>query len=194
LRQRFRLFRAGLTETDYVVRSAALVAQAGMLPELRQAATVHTYWPSVARREIDIRPLIDQLRRSGKQIVLPVVDIRVETPRLRHVRYEAAATLRPNRWGMDEPTGNKSVPLETIDVVITPALGAGRNGHRLGYGKGYYDAFLRALDVPTVCLLYAECLIPWMPAASHDVPIDVLITEDEVIRRQPGVTSLPPPS
>ena len=186
LRRQFRAFRAGLTEAAYAARSAALVAQIQALPELRSAEIVHTYWPLTTRREIDLRPLIDWLHRSGKQIVLPVVDSFGSTPehapRLRHVRYEKTEALRPNRWGIHEPTGGISVPVETIDAVVVPALGAGRNGHRLGYGKGYYDTFLRRLAVPTLCPVYADCLVEQMPAEPHDVPLTLLITEDEIIR------------
>ncbi len=186
LRQQFRAFRTGLSEAQYTARSAALVAQIQSLPELRRAKTVHTYWPLTPRREIDLRPLIEWLHRSGKQIVLPVVDTFSSTPehapRLRHVRFEKAEALRPNRWGLHEPTGGKSVPIEDIDVVVVPALGAGRNGHRLGYGKGYYDAFLRRLAAPTLCPVYADCLVEQMPAEPHDVPLTIVITEDEIIR------------
>lgn len=186
LRQQFRAFRAGLSEAEYTAQSAAMVAQIRTLPELREAETVHTYWPMASRREIDLRPLIDWLHTSGKQIVLPVVDTFSSTPEhpplLRHVRFETAEALRPNRWGIHEPTGGKSVSIEDIDAVVVPALGAGRNGHRLGYGKGYYDAFLRRLAAPTLCPVYAGCLVEQIPAEAHDVPLSILITEHEIIR------------
>ena len=189
LRGRFRSLRAGFSDAEYAARSAKVVAQAKALPELQQAETVHAYWPLLRSREVDIRPLIAWLQASGKQIVLPVVDRYTGAPRLRHVRFETPEALRPNRWGIDEPTGGKSVPVETIDAVVVPALGAGRNGHRLGYGKGYYDAFLRALKASTICPVFAACLIDHAPAEAHDAPLDILITEDEIIRPMHDVTS-----
>ncbi len=94
MRRQFRAFRAGLSEAQYTAQSAAMVAQIRTLPELREAETVHTYWPMASRREIDLRPLIDWLHASGKQIVLPVVDSYSSTPEhpplLRHVRFETA--------------------------------------------------------------------------------------------------------
>ena len=189
LRGRFRALRAGLSDAEYAARSAKVVAQAQTLPELQQAETVHAYWPMLRSREVDIRPLIAWLQASGKQIVLPVVDSFTGAPRLRHVRFETPEALRPNRWGIHEPTGAKSVPLETIDAVVVPALGAGRNGHRLGYGKGYYDAFLGALNAATICPIFAACLIDRAPAEEHDAPLDIVITEDEIIRPLHGVPS-----
>ena len=182
LRRRFRAYRAGLSDADYAALSAAVVARLKTLPELLQAQTVHIYWPLLPGREIDVRPLIAWLQVSGKQIVLPVVDSFTDTPRLRHVRFETTTALRPNRWGIHEPIDGTCVPVERIDAVVVPALGAGRNGHRLGYGKGYYDAFLQKLDAPTLCPVFAACLIDQAPAEPHDVPLDILITEDEIFR------------
>ena len=189
LRARFRAARAGFSEAEYAARSAKLVAGAKTLPALHQAETVYAYWPMLPGREPDIRPLIAWMQAVGKQIVLPVVDSFTGAPRLRHVRFETPEALRPNRWGIHEPTGGKSVPVESIDAVIAPALGAGRNGHRLGYGKGYYDAFLRPLKATTICPVFAACLIDHAPAEPHDAPLDILITEAEIIRPMHGVTS-----
>ena len=194
LRQRFKAYRAGLNEADYAALSTAVVTRIKTLPELLQAQTVHTYWPLLPGREIDVRPLIAWLQASGKQMVLPVVDSYTDAPRLRHVRFETTAALRPNRWGIHEPIDGTRVPIDSIDVVVVPALGAGRNGHRLGYGKGYYDAFLQQLDAPTLCPVFAQCLVDRAPTEPHDVPLDILITEDEIIRPMPGVTSSSAPS
>lgn len=190
LRTQFRTYRVQLGEKEYAARSAEIVARAKTLPELRQAATVHAYWPATDRREIDTRPLIRWLQDRGKQIVLPVVvnfkRVESEKPRMRHVLFEGIDTLRRNRWGLHEPSGDRSVPLETIDAVIAPAFGAGRNGHRIGHGYGYYDEFLRALAVPTICLVYAHCLVDQIPPAPHDVPVSVIVTEEEIVRANPS--------
>ncbi len=189
LRQRFRTIRSQFSDAEYDAYSARIVARTKTLPELQRASTVHTFWPMLARREVDIRPLIAWLQHSGKQIVLPVVDSYTGTPRLRHVRFEPNEALRLNQWGIDEPTGDESVPVESIDAVLVPALGAGRNGHRIGYGKGYYDAFLHTLNASTIGLVFAACVVDCLPAEPHDVPLDIVMTEDEIIRPRPGVTS-----
>jgi len=169
------------------------VERARALPELHRAATVHTYWPLEQRCEIDVRPLIAWFQASGKQIVLPVVVTFSRAasphPRLRHVRFTGADALRPNRWGIHEPLGETSVSIEEIDAVIVPTLGAGRNGHRLGHGFGYYDEFLRQVRAPTIGLVYAACLIQTIPPAAHDVPLTILVTEEETLRPGAAVTS-----
>lgn len=187
LRARFRAYRMGLDEADYTHRSRVITDRVLALPEIKLARTVHVYWPLTSRREVDTRPLIGALQAQGKMIVLPVIDsLASDAPRMRHVRLDDSIVLQPNRWGVGEPLGGASVPVEVIDVVAVPALGAGRNGHRIGYGAGYYDAFLRDLAAPTLGLVYSACLIEAIPAEPHDVPLAVLITEEDVIRPVPA--------
>lgn len=184
LRARFRAYREGLSAEDYAARSAAISARILALPEVAQAATVHCYWPLLERGEVDVRPVIEGLRAAGKQIVLPVVETfeRGTPPRLRHVALESPEAMQTNRWAIAEPVGGKRVSIERLDVVVVPALGAGRNGHRLGHGHGYYDAFLRRVAVPTVGAVYAASLVEAVPAEPHDVPLTIIVTEDETLR------------
>jgi 5-formyltetrahydrofolate cyclo-ligase len=156
------------------------------VPELEAAETIHAFWPHVIEREVDIGPLLEGLHGRGKQIVLPVVQIFGPPDgtgvRLRHARFEGMARLSPNRWGILEPMGLETVPEERIDVVLVPALGADRSGHRLGFGLGYYDEWLARTTARTICPLFATCLVDALPTEPHDVPVQILVTEYEILR------------
>lgn len=186
LRARFRAYRAQLSEAAYREQSRAIVDRLLQLPELTAARTVHLYWPMVDRHEVDVRPVFDWLHAQKKQIVLPVMRTfsRDEDapPLLEHRRYRAGTALHANKWGVYEPSCDETVPLEELDLVVVPALGAGRNGHRIGHGYGYYDAFLRDVTVPRIALVYDGCLVDWIPGEPHDVPVTAIVTEHEVIR------------
>lgn len=186
LRQRFRTARSRLSDEAYARKSADIIRQVERLPELQQAGTVHVYWPMVSDREVDTRPLIRNLHQRGVQVVLPVVTRFVQgagdTPVMEHCRYTGPDCLQTNRWGVYEPRNTPLISAEAFDLVIVPALGAGRNGHRIGHGYGYYDAFLSAVTVPTVALVYAECLVDAVPVEAHDVPLTYIATEHELIR------------
>ncbi len=182
LRERFVAARRVLSEAEVAAHSARICEQVAALPEIRRAGTVHVFWPIQARREVDTRPLIHRLRAEGKTIVLPIVAPVAGRPLLRHARFEGESRMQTSSWGISEPEGTAEVPPEALDAVVVPALGAGRNGHRIGHGRGYYDLFLAGLRVPTVCVLYAACLLDHVPAEPHDVPLDVLVTEREVWR------------
>ena len=176
--------REGLDSETYAQRSEAIVARIQALPELETARTVHVYWPLVERGEIDTRPLIRWLTARDKVVVLPVIipseaDVR---PGLRHVRYRGEDALRTSPWGVREPTGDETVPINQIDAVVVPALGADRKGHRIGYGQGFYDAFLAQVAAPRIGLVYADLLVDVLPTEPHDVALSMIVTENETIR------------
>ena len=190
LRRRFRAYRASLDEAAYAACSAEIEARCRALPELRTARTVHVYWPLTERREVDTRGLIAWLHAQKKQIVLPKVLSLTKThrmderrvPVMEHRRFIGIEDLRPGPWGVQEPNGGAVVPPEALDVVLVPALGADRAGYRIGYGAGYYDAFLATTGALKIGLVYAECLVDALPHEPHDIPLDLLVTEQAVLR------------
>jgi 5-formyltetrahydrofolate cyclo-ligase len=181
LRQQFRAARDALSERDYATRSASVCAQARTASELATASVVHAYWPHTGQREVDTRPLIRSLHAAGVTVALPVVTA-FEAPEMTARRFDGADALVPNRWDILEPVNGAPVPTEAIDVVLVPALGVGRNGHRIGHGAGYYDAFLAAATAPTIALTYDATVVPAVPPAPHDVPVDAVATETELFR------------
>jgi len=177
LRKTFRAYRTTLTPEIYAQKSRLICARGAQIAPLLEAQVVHTYWPAVHKREVDLRPLIMYLRALGKKIVLPVVAQGASTPTLRAIFFESELQLKPNRWGILEPSTGTSVDPSAIDVVIVPALAIDRHGTRLGYGGGYYDVFLSDLGVPTLCPTFDACVADRLIAEPHDVPIDIAFTE-----------------
>jgi len=70
-----------------------------------------------------------------------------------------------------------------IDLVLVPGVVFDRRGNRIGYGKGYFDRFLRSpgLRAPTVALAFDLQIVSAVAAEAHDVPVDIIVTETEVI-------------
>lgn len=98
-------------------------------------------------------------------------------------------SLRINRFGIIEPEGPALASPRLLDVVFLPLVGFDRHGVRLGMGGGYYDrAFgfrrLRACwhSPLLVGLGFAVQEVPCIAPAAHDVPLDLVITEREVMR------------
>lgn len=147
-------------------------------PAIESADVIHSYWPSTEQNEVDTRSLIDALVAQGVKVVLPVVQsFEPGSPEMVHRRFQGRNALSINRWGLLEPVDGPEVNPALIDVVFVPAFGAGSDGHRIGHGGGYYDAFLRGLNATTFVLTYDDCFLPNVPHDAHDVPADYVVTE-----------------
>ena len=162
--------------------SVAVCGRLLALPELLLAQTVHLYWPMAERGELGTSPLLDVLHGRGSRVVLPVVADFEGAPQLVHRLYTGPECLQLNRWGIAEPHGTKEILPADLDAVVVPALGADRRGYRIGYGRGFYDAFLRETDAFTACAVYADSLIDRVPDEPHDVAVDAVVTEAETVR------------
>lgn len=90
--------------------------------------------------------------------------------------------LEIGNYGILEPNLNCEQTLENaIDLCIIPCLAADKNGHRLGYGGGYYDRFLAKTNAKKAILCYDDRILDNVFAESHDIPCDFIFTESQVI-------------
>jgi 5-formyltetrahydrofolate cyclo-ligase len=181
LRAQFRAARLALSDADYAAASGEICARLAAQPEIRDARVVSVYWPLVPRREVDTRPLIAALRQRGATVVLPVTEPGRARPTMHHVAFTGEEALRATSWGLLEPAG-PPFPAGAIEAVVVPALGAGRNGHRIGHGAGYYDAFLATCAAPALAAVFDACLVDHVPTEPHDVPLTAIITETASVR------------
>ena len=182
LRARFSMTRVQMSDENASERSRRIAERVLDLHVVSSAARVHPYWPLLDRHEVHTRPVITSLYSRGVDVVLPVVtSFTSGSPEMEHRRYDGRSSLTINRWGIAEPDGTDLVPPSTCDVMLVPALGAGRNGHRIGNGAGYYDAFLASVDAPSVALVYDECFVDVVPYDDHDVPVSWIVTDQRTV-------------
>jgi len=144
LRAQFRAIREDLGEAGRAAVSEAICRRAGALVREQGARTVSAFWPLPG--EVDLRPLLRQLRASGVTIALPVtLSAPGEAPRLEHRAW--TGPLVAGRFGVQEPPRDAPlVPSERVDLAFVPALAVAMDGTRLGYGGGFYDAYLARTD------------------------------------------------
>ncbi len=94
-----------------------------------------------------------------------------------------SSTLVKNSYNIPEPT---SEPVDTclLDMIIIPALCVDKNGYRIGYGKGYYDKFIKSLSKPVfkVVLAYSELFIDNIYPDSFDEKCDYVVTENGLFK------------
>lgn len=173
-----RRLRAGLDPAGAGERLAACFAAA--FPTLPAGTVVAGYWP--LGDEIDVRPLLHHLARTGGRPVLPVM----QGPGL-PLRFRAWApgqALRPGPFGVQEP--GPEAPELVPSLVLVPLLAFDRTGMRLGYGAGFYDRTLALLraggPVTAVGIGHAAQEVPAVPHDGLDQPLDWVVTDRDAIR------------
>ena len=126
--------------------------------------------------EIDLWPFNDALAQEGRLLLPRIVS---ETKILPYAVSDCSSQLiLHHRWEIFEPNPKlcEPFPLEDIDCVIVPAVAFDMYGHRLGYGRGYYDRLLAQLDCPFFGIAFSELLSTQpFPIEAHDIPINHLL-------------------
>ena len=104
---------------------------------------------------------------------------RVSGQDLEFAMIESPAELVPGAFGVKEPQGRNLVAVEKIDLIVVPGVVFDLKGHRLGYGRGYYDRALAKCggQVLKIGFAYDFQLVEELPATDYDETLSVLITE-----------------
>jgi 5-formyltetrahydrofolate cyclo-ligase len=122
--------------------------------------------------EIDLRPLVAGSRHRWH---FP----RIVDDRLHFHAVREPGQLVPDNRGIDTPPADlPESAIETLDLILVPGLGFGRDGSRLGRGKGFYDRALATAraGVPLVAIAFDEQIVDAVPTGSHDLPVTHLLT------------------
>lgn len=102
--------------------------------------TVSLFLPIEKQKEINTYLLLEKAMDFGAKIVLSRSNF--ESGTMRHFLYEESDGLELNSFGIPEPKKGKPISPDKIDLVIVPLLAIDEKGHRVGYGRGFYDRFL----------------------------------------------------
>ena len=90
--------------------------------------------------------------------------------------------LEPGSYGILEPKKDKIIEMliESIDIIIVPGVGFDELGCRLGHGAGYYDNLLKkSINATHIGLAFEFQIVEKVPIESHDLPVDIIITEKD---------------
>ena len=105
-----------------------------------------------------------------------------ETRTMSHILLQDNTLLKPNSWNIPEPENGISISDEQIEVVFIPLVTFDEKGNRIGYGKGFYDRFLKncSKDTIKIGLSFFEAENFIIENTSHDVALDYCITPNQV--------------
>jgi 5-formyltetrahydrofolate cyclo-ligase len=133
--------------------------------------------------EPDIHPLIEQAWAEKKRVVLPFMLENRTKPTLdwhEVTSWDDVATRGPMNLREPDPLRCPRVQPSELDCVFLPGVAFDAEGHRLGRGGGYYDAFLAHAPRQTISigLMFAAQKVDRVPREPHDHPLKLIITED----------------
>lgn len=172
LRVHARSHRATLTRADFADTIARYAADLGAPP----GGIVAGYFPM--RDEADPRALMSALSAKGHPLALPCV---TSGEPLTFRAWKMGDPMRPNPSAFNIAEPLDTAPIVTPALVLVPLLAFASDGHRLGYGGGYYDRTLAVLKgARAVGVAYAGQEVPDLPRTERDYPLDAVITETGV--------------
>ncbi|PKM77363.1 MAG: 5-formyltetrahydrofolate cyclo-ligase [Firmicutes bacterium HGW-Firmicutes-15] len=173
LREKMSERRVSLSAVQVEDYSRLIAAKLNELEPIIHARRIMGF--SAIRNEVDLRFFMEAEEVQRKKILLPRVE---KSGKLAAVEFESWQSTRPGAFGIMEPTG-QVCSLDEIDVVLVPGLVFDAHGYRLGYGRGYYDRFLKLLPKKTficgVCFEF-QVVDDIMPH-SGDVPMKWIVTD-----------------
>ena len=162
-------------------KSMAACKRLADLAEFRQANRMMIYLPIT--HELDVTPLALRGWQDDKIVCAPKIswDQRHMLP----IEIRSLTSgLVAGRGEVLEPSDGDPVAVEMLDLVVVPALAYDRQGNRLGRGAGFYDRFLGSPEFKgtSVGIAFREQIVEDLPVQDNDVPVDVLVTDEEVLR------------
>ena len=179
LRRQLRTERAERGPAFSAERAPALAAQLQALTRSLEARTISAYLSTPD--EPDTRAFLTWAAEQGIRVLLPVIR---PDGLLDWAEHDGTETIEAT-LGMPEPTADALAPteLESVDLMLIPATAVGRDGSRLGGGRGFFDKTIAAMAEcpPVYALVHDEELFDSVPHASYDQPVDGVVTPSGIL-------------
>ena len=179
LRVKYKALRAELSSETIEDKSLAIANQA-VKSDIWDKLYYHIFLPITEHKEVDTEFLLQVLAGKDKEIVVSKSNF--ETRKMTHYLLTDNTKFMKNEYNIPEPVDGIEVPSTKIDVVFVPLLAFDKKGHRVGYGKGFYDNFLRECreDVVKIGVSFFEPEEEIIDVFESDVKLDFCITPEKV--------------
>ena len=171
LRSTVRNRKKELSPEDIACRSELLCRMVLDTDAYRTANTIYGYLPF--NQEVDLTLLLKQAMADGKQVALP----KCYGKEMRFILIQDLSNVQKSTLGAPEPIEDAPIARDPQALVILPGLIFDTQGHRIGYGGGYYDRFLAEEPThPTIGLCFDFQLVPRLEAEEHDIPAQIVFS------------------
>ena len=170
LRDAIRAKKRAMTPEEIEERSAQLGELLAGSPAYREADTIYGYLPY--NQEVRTVPMLERALRDGKRVAVP----KVYGEEMKFIYLDDLTQVAKGYAGIPEPIADGPVADDKTALVLMPGLAFDPQGHRIGYGGGFYDKFLSSEpDHPTLALCYDFQVFPVLETEAHDIPVDIVL-------------------
>ena len=146
--------------------------------ELPFLHTILTYWPIEENKEPNAPLVVDFLRFRNPSLNVAYPRMTAHDQNLEAILVDADTAFKKETFNVPEPISDHVIPPEAFDLVIVPLLISDKKGFRVGYGKGFYDKYLKQCrpDCIKLGLMYFEPVDELEDRSGFDVPLNICIT------------------
>ena len=167
LRAMIRQKKRAMTELEIEEKSAQLGRLLADSEAYRNAKVIYGYLPY--NQEVRTTPMLEQAIRDGKRVAVP----KVYGDEMKFIYLDDMTQVSKGYAGIPEHIADEPVACDRDALVLMPGLAFDPQGHRIGYGGGFYDKFLASEpDHPTVALCYDFQMLPSLETEEFDIPVD----------------------
>lgn len=179
LRPKYKALRKQLSGSEIEEMSLAIANKLLTLP-IWEKTYFHIFLPIKEHHEVNTEFILHLLSGKDKEIIISKSDF--ETRNMTHFLLTDNTRIKKNEYNIPEPVDGIEVPSHKIEVVFIPLLAFDTIGHRVGYGKGFYDKFLNECKPQTIKIglsfFKAEELIE--DVFEGDVQLDYCVTPEKI--------------
>ena len=170
LRKEIREKKRAMTEAQIEEKSRRLGQLFADSELYRKAKTIYGYLPY--NQEVRTVPMLMRALADGKRVAVP----KVYGDEMKFIYLDDFSAVEKGYAGIPEPVADEPVADDETALVLMPGLAFDPQGHRIGYGGGFYDKFLaKEPNHPTVALCYDFQMLPELKTEEFDIPVDQVL-------------------
>ena len=177
LRSHYKKKRFSLTKQEVDDLSQRVCKQLDKL-NIWKLKHYHIFISILKYNELDTSSIINRLKSEQKIIIVP----KISNNELVHIAINDETKFGLNEYGIKEPNDGNHFIIENLDIIFIPLLAFDLEGHRVGYGKGYYDRFLKLTNSSSlkIGLSFFDPINKIQDIDDNDVKLDYCVTPKQV--------------
>ncbi len=181
LRKKYKEKRLQLSEGDIEKMSLEIANLSLELP-VWDYRYYHIFLNIAEQKEVDTEYLLHILQGKDKEVIIPKTNF--ETGEMLNYLLTDQTVIKKNKWNIPEPIDGIEIPNEKLDVIFIPLLAFDEKGHRIGYGKGFYDRFLTDCKpgIIKIGLSFFDPVKEIDGIFHKDIPLDYCVTPNKIFK------------